>query len=662
MQHLPLGTILNNNCYRIQKVIGQGGFGITYLADEIGFYRNTGFGDTQYVKATTPDKVVIKELYYSEYCDRDNTNNRVIVTNGEKKDEFLKLVNNQLDEGKKLRMLNHPNVVITRDIFKENDTAYMVMEFLDSFDLDVLLEKSGKLPKQQALKYITEILSALKHVHEHNQLHLDIKPSNILIRKNTDEAVLIDFGASQSYDKTGNIVGRTSQLIGGMTKCYAPNEQADIDNLKHFDATFDTYAAGATLYHLLTGQAPPASSLLSTGRVKLTPPSELCEMDNDYVDAIISKALAPLYHSRFKSADEFITEINNEANYRELIRKLQILVENKDFDIAKSTIKKYKNTFLTTHTLEKINSQIINNEERNEREKLFTTYTEQGQRWIEKKEFLLAIASLEKALTLKPDNKEIETLLNQCRSQIIDVSDSDEKTQLIQQSKELQDDEHTILVNTNKEKNTDSDKTVVIEPNSKRQKPKQSNKKSDNSLLKTITAKRSVLLVSSTIVAVIFAVILVVNGNKTTVNQEITVNDTVPTQVTEPTDKDNPITKNSTTVKETDKKHIAEKPQQATEQPENKDNRENSKDNLNVATEIKFNGKKYEGKSINGVPDGLGTLYFNSEEIVSEYDDKKTVAQAGDYLKGKWNNGELEYGILYDKSGNKKATLIIGRY
>ena len=367
--NLPIGHILNKNCYQIIKVIGQGGFGITYLADEIGYFRNTGFGDSIYVKSKNPDKVVIKELFYKEYCIRDKYTGDISVTNSDRSVEFEKLVQNQLDEGKKLRELNHPNIVRTRDIFKENNTAYMVMEYVESQDLDFILEKNGKLPVQIAIKYILEVLAALSHIHELNQLHLDIKPSNILIRKSNDQAVIIDFGASQSYNKSGEIIGRTSQLISAMTRNDAPNEQADIDNLKHFDATFDTYAAGATFYHLLSGQKPPASSLLSTGREKLTPVSEYVQdLKTDYPDAILLKALAPLYHDRFKTTEDFISELSKIKDYDNFINRLKSLIADKNLDEAKRLYYESKDSFLNTNSIKFISEVISEYDKKNEKD------------------------------------------------------------------------------------------------------------------------------------------------------------------------------------------------------------------------------------------------------------------------------------------------------
>lgn len=418
--NLAPNTILNQNCYRIIKVIGQGGFGITYLADEIGYFRNTGFGDIHYVSAKVPEQVVIKELYYNDYCQRDPKTGLVNISNTDKKIEFNKLVENQLEEGKKLRSLNHANIVRTRDIFKENDTAYMVMDYVESTDLEELLNKAGKLDKNKALKYITQVLSALTHIHDRSKLHLDIKPSNVLIKKDTDDAIVIDFGASQSYDNSGKIIGKTSQLVAGMTKHYAPNEQADIDNLKHFDATFDTYATGATLYHLITGQKPPLSSLLSTGREKLIPPSTFVNNNgvSDYLDAIITKALAPMFHSRFKSAIEFENALAKESEYLQQLNQINKLLATKNYLQAIQQIEIVENNFLSTITLEKLRKATENELHKESKIKEYQLFFTKGLEWLGRKEYNLALQQFIKASHVFPDKIEALEKTKYCKEQI----------------------------------------------------------------------------------------------------------------------------------------------------------------------------------------------------------------------------------------------------
>lgn len=427
--HLPSNTILNNNQYRIKKVIGQGGFGITYLAEEIGYYRQTGFNDKpEYVEAKVPDIVVIKELYYNDYCQRNQETGLVAISNTEKRVEFSKLVENQLNEGKKLRSLNHPNIVRTRDIFEENGTAYMVMDYVESTDLEELLNKAGKLEKPKALQYITQVLSALTHIHDRNKLHLDIKPSNVLIKNNSDEAIVIDFGASQSYDEGGKIIGKTSQLVAGMTKHYAPNEQADLDNLKHFDATFDTYAAGATLYHLLTGQKPPLSSLLSTGREKLIPPSTFVNNNgvSDYLDAVLAKSLAPMFHERFKSAAEFEGALEKETEYIKRISEIGKLIASKNYQLALSKVETTETNYLQTKSLldyKKIATKELNKDRLNNE---FQKHYSKGLEWLNSKEYNKAIIEFKQSLEIFPDNAEVQNKLNYCQLQVAEINKQQE--------------------------------------------------------------------------------------------------------------------------------------------------------------------------------------------------------------------------------------------
>ena len=315
MKFLKENTILNRNQYRIIKLLGSGGFGITYLAEEVGYYRYSGFGE-QYTKHRTPDKVVIKELFYDDFCTRDENTGLITISNGARKTEFQKLVRNQLDEGKIIKSLDHPNIVKTRDIFEENGTAYMVMDHIESIDLAQLLQNNGKLSVEKSIKYILEILDAASYFHtgKNKILHLDIAPNNILISKKDDKAILIDFGASLLYngENDNKVESSTSQIVTGRKKHYSPNEQSDLDSLKVFNPTFDTYAIGATLYHLLTGIKPQLSSNLISGREEFKNPSEYIGVSdrNLQLDKIVRKAMSPKYDERYKSASDFSDALN----------------------------------------------------------------------------------------------------------------------------------------------------------------------------------------------------------------------------------------------------------------------------------------------------------------------------------------------------------------
>ena len=307
--YLKPETCLHNKCYKIICHIGQGGFGITYLAEETGYLKSTGFGE-QYVANKNPGKVVVKELYFDDFCSRDSDTGLVYITNTNKKVEFEKLVNKQLEEGRILKNLSHQNIVNTLDIFRENDTAYMVLEYIDGINIEEMVQKEGKFSLEKASGYIKEILTAVSYIHEKKVLHLDVTPGNILIQKSDDRAILIDFGTSQTYGNDNHIEAATSKLVVGIKKHYAPFEQSDIDNLKEFDATFDTYAIGATFYFMLTGTPPPIASLVLSGMKEIEPPSSENSSVNPATDALILKALSPQYPNRFKSAAELADSLD----------------------------------------------------------------------------------------------------------------------------------------------------------------------------------------------------------------------------------------------------------------------------------------------------------------------------------------------------------------
>lgn len=634
--HLEAGHILNNNCYQIKKVIGQGGFGITYLADEIGYFRSTGFGDAVYVKSKTPDQVVIKELFYGEYCKRDKKTGLISITNSEKKIEFEKLVQNQLNEGKKLRALNHPNIVRTRDIFKENDTAYMVMDFVNGTDLGTLLEQQSKLSIEKSFKYATQILSALSHIHERNQMHLDIKPSNVLIRKQTDEAVLIDFGASQSYDDAGGIEGRTSQLVVAMTKHYAPNEQGDIDNLKQFDATFDTYAVGATLYHMLSGEKPPLSSLLTSGREKLKPITSFpgYEKTSDFMDSIVSKALAPMYHARFKSAKEFEALLRKYSQYPLMLNEVQSKLLN---GTALSEVLRYieeaEKEFLPTESLRKLKNAV----------------SEEHARELAHRDFDLNLQN-DNSFFEQENNAEATMLLEKVHS---DIESEDDGTILIDTSKTVP------LPRSGKDKELTENKRVAI--------PFKQFLKENEKWVKYVVP---------TILVLIVAVALMTNyskNNKAEQLAETPINVDFSTLMQDSLalkDKDIELTdivpKALSPLEETrqlvEPSQIVNSSVESTNNLTQKSSEEVKEIIQTEKGEINLGGHTYNGDLRNGKPNGSGMLTFNFDTQVDENDPEGNIAGKGDYLKGRWNDGKLEFGTLYSSSGEKKVTIVIGRF
>jgi formylglycine-generating enzyme required for sulfatase activity len=156
--------------------------------------------------------------------------------------------------------LHHSNIVNVFDIFEENGTAYFVMDYIAGRSLSDIVNHDGPLPEARALKYIRQIASALQYVHDHNRLHLNIKPSKIMVDSD-DNAILIDFGTSKLYDEES---GENTSNLMEKTLVYTPLEQMGNDVIKFTPAT-DIYSLGATLYNLLTGITPLPASRLASG-------------------------------------------------------------------------------------------------------------------------------------------------------------------------------------------------------------------------------------------------------------------------------------------------------------------------------------------------------------------------------------------------------------
>ena len=242
---LPAGAILQGGKYRIIRVLGQGGFGITYLAEQ------TGLGM----------KVAVKEFFLKGSCQRDASTSRVSVPVTDNKDLVSKCLKKFKSEARKIASLNNDHIVSIIDIFDENGTSYYVMKYLDGGSLADRIRHAA-LPENQALAVIREVADALKTIHSNGLLHLDIKPANILF-DDRDRAVLIDFGVSKYVDNQKDTT-TTSSLVG-FSRGFAPLEQMNATVASLSPAT-DIYSLGATLYNLVVGITPPdASSVMDMG-------------------------------------------------------------------------------------------------------------------------------------------------------------------------------------------------------------------------------------------------------------------------------------------------------------------------------------------------------------------------------------------------------------
>jgi serine/threonine protein kinase len=234
---LPVNTVLDGS-YRIERVVGSGGFGITYEAEDINL-------------AT---KVAIKEYYPFDFGDRDST-----MSVKPKSDRHQKTFQwgrtNFLQEARTLARFEHPSVVRVTRVFEANSTAYMVMRFEQGRSFEDWLRGLGRPPTQEELdSIVAPLLDALQMMHAENFLHRDIAPDNIIVRAD-GTPVLLDFGAAR------RAVAEMSRTLTGIVKAgYSPHEQYSSDNRLQGPWS-DLYALGGTLYRAVSGKAPEEATL-----------------------------------------------------------------------------------------------------------------------------------------------------------------------------------------------------------------------------------------------------------------------------------------------------------------------------------------------------------------------------------------------------------------
>jgi formylglycine-generating enzyme required for sulfatase activity len=234
---LPKGTLLGDS-YRVERVIGSGGFGITYEAEDI----NLG------------SRFALKEYYPFDFGDRDST-----MSVRPKSERHRKTFDwgrvSFLQEARMLARFRHPSIVRVSRVFEAFSTAYMVMEFEQGQNFETWLAGLGRPPTQEELdRVVMPLLDALELMHAENFLHRDIAPDNIVIRPD-GSPVLLDFGAAR------RAVGEMSRSLTGIVKAgYSPQEQYATDGRLQGPWT-DLYALGATLYRAVTGHAPEEATL-----------------------------------------------------------------------------------------------------------------------------------------------------------------------------------------------------------------------------------------------------------------------------------------------------------------------------------------------------------------------------------------------------------------
>lgn len=289
MQTLQENTILQGGKYTIISILGQGGFGITYLGVQSGLDR----------------KVAIKEFFIREMCERDDSTNHVTLGTEGSRETVDMYRQKFLKEARSIAQLNHPNIVRIIDVFEENGTAYYVMEYAEGGSLKDKVKENGSLSEAVATRYIIQVAEALDYIHQRNMNHLDVKPGNIMLNEK-DETLLIDFGLSKQYDASSG--SQTSSTPVGISEGYAPMEQYKKGGVSVFSPETDIYALGATFFNLLTGATPPSASDVYEDGIPVK------ELESKGVSrkaiGVICQAMAGRKKDRLKSAQAFINALS----------------------------------------------------------------------------------------------------------------------------------------------------------------------------------------------------------------------------------------------------------------------------------------------------------------------------------------------------------------
>ena len=299
---LEPGHVLLHGQYRIDSFLNSGGFGITYLALD-----------------SLDRKVVIKECFPNAMCCRSA--DTVRARSESMQTEFRTVVKNFLQEARRVAKLNHPNIVGVHQVFEDNGTAYMALDFVEGRDLmDVIENDRDRFTPPQIRAIFMKALAAVAYIHDRDVLHRDISPDNILL-DTRNEPVLIDFGAARDVAKQAS---RVLSALHVVKDGYSPQEF-------YFDraaqtTSSDLYSLGATFYHLISGEAPPNAQVriaaLASQNMDPYQPLEgnAPGYDRDFL-AALDKAMATFPKDRPQTAAEWIEAVDAEKRQQSALNQ-----------------------------------------------------------------------------------------------------------------------------------------------------------------------------------------------------------------------------------------------------------------------------------------------------------------------------------------------------
>ena len=298
VDELAPGTKLLQGQYTIIEFINAGGFGITYLA-----------------KNSLDREVVIKECFPGSFCRRSQS--AVSARSRAHENEFAQIVKLFVQEAKSLAKLIHPNIVGVHQVFEDNDTAYMAIDFIDGRDLLAIIESDrAALKPAQIVSMLKKLLGAVAFIHDNGMLHRDISPDNILVDKE-GEPVLIDFGAARQ--QATRIGGKALSALRVVKDGYSPQEFYVSGSAQN--ASSDLYALAASFYHAITGEVPPGSQerLVAMAEKGGDPYRPLAGRVEGYPDGFlesIDTAISVLPRDRIQSARDWLERIGSKPELK----------------------------------------------------------------------------------------------------------------------------------------------------------------------------------------------------------------------------------------------------------------------------------------------------------------------------------------------------------
>ena len=277
--------------YLIGRVLGEGGFGITYVG------RDTRLGV----------KIAVKEYYPVGNATRNNQDSVTVTSSSRTTGTYERGKAKFMQEARTMGKLEKdPQIVSVRDFFEENNTAYIVMEYIEGTTLKELTsQRGGKIPAGEFFEMIEPLFGAVQHMHELGLIHRDISPDNLMLE--SGDIKLLDFGCAKDVTDISQVNQQTQTLI--LKHGYSPFEQYQMSSNQ--GPWTDVYALGASIYYCLTGNPPPRS----TDRIiedTIVPPHKLGVKITDRQEEALMRALAVKPADRFKSMNEFHSALYGE--------------------------------------------------------------------------------------------------------------------------------------------------------------------------------------------------------------------------------------------------------------------------------------------------------------------------------------------------------------